>query len=464
MLRLACRTDRRGTTVAAYGKSINLALLLIAIARPTAGEGLIWESWDRRQTCRPLDYHLPSTEAEVVAAVKEANAANATLKVVGAGHSFSAIALGDPLVRMLSLDRMDKILHVDGTLVTVAGGIRLHDLNAQLEDHGLALANLGATCEQSLAGATATGTHGTGRLLGSVSTAIEGMRIVVANGSVVDASATQHVDLFAAARVGLGALGVVTQLSIRTLPLYYLRLNNTQVPLDELLAQLPSLTQQYERLQWFWEPPDEQHATLVTREVVPGPPSAGGGCWAAAAHPADPAAPGDTSCVDVAYKALCGSPAHYAARVLYTEMEMFVPTAQAPAAVAAFRAYQAAVAPRHNASVPLFTGVRYVAADDIPLSPQHGRDNAVISFIIRGPSRTESGDATEFERYARALEDMTTSRFDGRPHWGKANWANASSLAAAYGADAWGRFHAARAQADPHRVFGNEYLAQHLGA
>ena len=165
----------------------------------------------------------------------------------------------------------------------------------------------------------------------------------------------------------------------------------------------------------------------------------------------------------MSYKALCGSPAHYAARHLYTEMEMFVPASQVADAIAEFRKFQATVLPQHNSSISLFTGVRYVAADDILLSPQHGRDNAVISMIVLGDSETQTGDFGEFSRYAQHLEDLTTKTFSGRPHWGKMNWATVDTLAPAYGSDSWGRFQAVRASVDPQGMFANDYLQSHIG-
>ena len=461
-----------------------VAAAVLSLAPRCRGEGLLWEDWDRRQVCRPASYAVPADEAALVAAVRAAANANATLKVVGAGHSFSAIALADEGGHMISLDAMSSLVSVDEAAmeVTVEAGMRLHDLNAALDARGLALANLGATCEQSVAGATATGTHGTGRLLGSTATFITAVRLVAANGSVVVASRAESPKLFAAARLGLGALGVLSQLTLAVEPQFYLRLNNTIMPLDNLLAALPALNAQYERLQWYWAPPDEENATLVTRERVAGPPSGGsGGCWDDAAlgahgdppsffrgaeHPRATAAATHTSCTDVSYKALCGSPAHYAARNLYTEMEMFVPSEDVGAAIADFRAYQAAVLPLHDAATPLFTGVRYVAADeDVLLSPQAGgRDNAVISFIVTGDSGEATGDFGEFERYARYLENMTTTKFAGRPHWGKMHWATATTLRPSYDTDGgWSAFLTQRAALDPRGVFLNDYLVSHFG-
>jgi len=326
----------------------------------------------------------------------------------------------------------------------VQAGIRLHDLNHQLEKLGLSLENLGAACEQSIAGATATGTHGTGRVLGNMATKIEGMRLVLANGTVIEASKKVNTDIFDAARVGLGCLGVISTLTIRTLPLFKLRLTNMEVRLDDLLEQLPVLMLNYQRLQWFWLPPDENRATLVLREVTEEPISPvghgeePGGCWDTTLVPHNVSVPpaifgsmpvaNVTTCVDVSYKAMCGSSKHYAARHLYTEMEMFIPARELTSAIGEFRDFQASVLPQHDPKVPLFTGVRYVDGDDILLSTANGRETAVMSMIVMGTSQESPANQVEFQRYAGAMEKITAAKYGGRPHWGKQNWATASTL------------------------------------
>lgn len=440
-------------------------LLGVALGLPlgASGEGLVWSDWDGRQMCRPASFWTPVSEATLRDWVEYAYTANMPLKVVGAGHSFSPIALSNATNGfMVSLDELDRIVGVDGTTVTVQAGIRLHALNAELEKRGLALENLGATCEQSLAGATATGTHGTGRLLGSMSTQILGLRMILVNGTVIDATPSKNAEIFRAARVGLGALGVVTELTLRTLPLYKLRLNHTILPLDDLLAGLEANSATYERLQWYWQPPDEARATLITREVVDAPVSPGG-CWDAvrAESPSlfeGAPAPQNDSCVDVSYKALCGSAAHYAARKLYTEMEMFVPTETVLNVIAAFREFiQTTPMP---AAANILVGVRYVASDDIALSPQRGRDNAVVSVINTG-TKAATGDYDTFRLYAAELERIA-SGYDARPHWGKMNYADALYIEEVYGPSFY-EFRDLRAGLDPRGLFLNDYLRQRLG-
>lgn len=254
------------------------------------------------------------------------------------------------------------------------------------------------------------------------------MRMVLANGTVITASREENGDVFAAARVGLGALGIVTEITVGCVDLFKMRLQNIPMDLDTMLKQLPSLLQEHPRLQWFWTP-YTPNATLVLRTPTQDPIT---GCWDDPSNEASRLAAdhqgklwagaggvaAGSSCVDVSYKTLTGSRAHYMTRSLYTEMEMFVPADSVGDAIADFRSFQAQVVARHNESVPLFTGVRYVAEDDITLSPQQGRSNAVISSIVIG-TREETGNPTEFEMYGQGLEGICKQKYSGRPHWGE---------------------------------------------
>jgi len=444
--------------------AISLADILILEAN---AEGLLWEDWDRRQVCSPGEYLVPETESELQEiVVRKVKGEGRQLKVVGAGHSFSSIALcGDGSV-VVSLDKLNKIVRVEGTSVTVQGGMRLHILNSELEARNLSLTNMGATCEQSIAGATQTGTHGTGKTLGSMSTQIIGMKLLLANGTFITAKkgGLNH-DILKSAAVGLGALGIVTQLTLKTEALFYLNLTKITMPLDALLSSLPNLMERYERLQWYWNPPDEENATLVLRERVDAIPPKAEGCWNGAAHLGEPeqlfgaaSSYSSSTCIDVSYKALCGSRAHYHARNLYTEMEMFVPQHVIPELIRDFRQFQSKVLPQHNKS--LFVGVRYVSADGITMSPQNGRSNAVVSQIVTGPSKTETGDFDDFSLYARELERIAESSYHGRPHWGKMNWATKESILRGYGNANLNAFLDLRAKLDPHGYFLNDYLKE----
>jgi hypothetical protein len=393
-------------------------------------------NWDGLEVCRPVAGLLPASEAEVKYAVRSAAKAGEQLKVVGAGHSFSGIQLTDgnltnPGGRVMSLDLLSGITDVlfldDGSgdaEVTALAGTRLRDLNSALEARGLAFENLGACAAQSLAGAVATATHGTGRELGSISTQLRGLRVVDAAGTARDLRGDDPAtaDAFAAAQVGLGAMGVVVAATVRAVPLFKMRKTTFTLPLDELLARHDEFYQNYSRFQWSWVPYSGT-ATVMLREVTD---DAITGCWdeeeedekqqqqqqqakVASSSSSSSSYNNDTTeCVDVSYKTLVDSNSAYPERTLYTEMEMFVPVEDAVAAVKDFLAYQdgaratfeAMMAAAGDTTTALYSQVRYVAADDVPLSPMRGRDVAVLSMIVQG-DEDATGSADAFELFCK---------------------------------------------------------------
>jgi len=430
-------------------------------------------AWDQRHVCFPRVLEQPDSVAGVVEAVQRANRAEGggQLKVYGAGHSFSAIQLTDPTsqkktVIMLNLDKLNKVLTVPTDaqpFVRVQAGIRVHDLNDQLHTVGFALMNAGAIAEQSVAGATQTSTHGTGRELGSMATQIEELSIVLANGTIAVASKRQNVALFDAGRVGLGSLGVVVEAVLKVRRSYKLKRSTSPWNLDRLIAALPELNQRYERLQWYWTP-NTPNATLLLREEVPTTTPIGAGCWGDTVGDRDTGP--STECIDWSYKALSHpSPFDYS-RPLYTEMEYFVPIRHAEALVADFRAFQTSIKSELETACPgsrcgLFAGIRYVAKDDIMLSMMQGEDIAVLSSIVMGPEdRSVSGPTAVVELIDRGLERIA-AKYQGRPHWGKWHEATADRLRTVY--PRFDEFQTLRAQLDPKGTFLNAWLRAALG-
>lgn len=429
-----------------------------------------WTDWDKRQTCHPTEgFVQPATVFETVAIVVDAAAHNRQVKVVGAGHSFSQITLTDEAHAggsiMLNLDKLDRILALPTPAdlsVVVEAGIRVYNLNDQLLAAGYALVNTGAIAMQSIAGVTQTGTHGTGRLIGSMASQLLSIDLLLANGTIVTASVDQHADVFGAARVGLGALGIVVRARLSVVPQFKLRRVAMPYPLDQLMLDLPSLYQRYERMQWYYTP-FTNNATLLLRLPVP------------TTTPIVPCWPGDVekamrssanvTCVDWSFKALChdGDDA-----VLYTEMEYFVDVANGSAFMHEFQAFQRSVS---NQSVcagttpkaqpcSLFTGMRYGHRDEVSwMSEMYGRDIAVISLIVMGTT-AESGPPEEFALFAKGLEQLG-QKYGGRPHWGKMHWATARDLRPVY--SNLDRFKAMRRALDPHSMFLNAYLRRVLG-
>jgi FAD-linked oxidoreductase len=416
-----------------------------------------WHNWAGDQVCAPAERVEPRSEAELVEALARAE----RVRVIGSGHSFTDIALTDGV--HVSLRHMDRVLDADDALVRVQGGIRLRELGVELARRGLAMENLGDVDAQTLAGALATGTHGTGVGYRNLSSQVEGMRLVTASGAL-----DVEDDDLRAARVGLGALGVVTEVTLRCQPLYTLRRTDERRPLAETLDQLQELALARERFEFFAFP-YARWALWRTTERVEAPPDPPGraerfvqdvlfenGAFGAFCR-LGRAAPRLAPAIDRLMGRLAGggeridhSHRIYAnpRLVHFTEMEYAIPLANGAEAVR--RVFDLVKRRRLPILFPL--EVRFGAEDDAFLSPSAGRDSCYIAVHqYRG---------MEFETYFRAVEAIMAS-YGGRPHWGKRHYRSAAELAALY--PDWDRFAAVRDRLDPGRRFANDHTERVLG-
>ena len=211
-------------------------------------------NWAGNQRWIAAERALPRSTDDVAALVERAAAAGQRVKAIGAGHSFTAAAVTDGV--QVSLDRMQRVRHVDHERrqVTVDGGIRLHRLNEELAELGLALPNLGDIDRQSIAGAIATATHGTGLGLGNLATGVVAMELVTGTGDVVHLDATTDADLLRIARVGVGALGIVTAVTLQCVPAFDLHARETVEPLDDVLDGLLEHAAAVDHFELFWMP------------------------------------------------------------------------------------------------------------------------------------------------------------------------------------------------------------------
>lgn len=428
----------------------------------------LWSNWAGDQRCAPEALERPGSEVEVAAAIGRAAGAGRSVRVAGAGHSFSDIVLTDG--HLLSLDRMNRVLSADAEtgLAEVEAGISLHDLGPELASHGLALENQGDVDPQSVAGAISTATHGTGAGFRNISAQVAGLRLITDGGEAVECSADVDPELFRAARVGLGALGVITRVTLRCAPLYTLRRLDAPKPLDDVLGRLDELVDGHERFELFVFPYTRTALTRVTESTAdePRPQGAvmewlqdelvenavlGGFCRTGRALPRTIPVLNRTIArllqpserVDHSYRIYAN-----ARRVRFTEMEYALP--RAAGAEALERVLAMVERRRLPISFPL--EFRFVAEDDAYLSPSNGRATAYIAVhVYRG---------MEHETYFRAVESIMRE-YDGRPHWGKRHYRTAADLAPAY--PDWDRFAAARERLDPNRRFRNDYVDRVLG-
>ncbi len=416
-------------------------------------------NWSGSQRCDPARMLAPRTRQEVAAAVVEGPA---PVRVAGAGHSFSGGAA--TAGTLLSLDALDRVLDVSGELVRVEAGIRLHALSRELLLRGLAMPNLGDIDVQSLAGALSTGTHGTGARLPILSAQVESVELVLADGSERAIGGGEEL---AAARVSLGALGVIVAVTLRCVPAFRLHGVDAPQPLEEILDGLGERADAHDHFE-FWTFPHSDVALTRINDRTDAPPSRPGRVRAyasdvlmdnhalyavsraARAFPrAIPALNRFASSAASRRERVDWSHAVFASPrlVRFEEMEYSVPRERAAEAVRAVKA----ILERHPVSFPI--ELRFVRGDDVLLSPASGRDSAYLAIHLF--------EGMPYEAPFREVEALLSSAFEGRPHWGKRSFLSADELAPRYAG--WDAFQRVRAQLDPHGRFANAWTRHVLG-
>jgi len=215
---------------------------------------MTWSNWAGNQRCAPASVERPTSDAELSAVVKRAAADGRRVKPVGAGHSFTDIAVTDGV--QVRLDGYDRVLGLDreAKRITVQSGISIAALNERLAAAGLAMPNMGDIAYQSIAGATATATHGTGVRFGNLSSRIVGMRLIDGTGEIVECSATQRPELFDVARVGIGAIGVVSALTLQCVPAFRLHAVEEPMPVDDVLRDFDGFFSSTDHVELYWIP------------------------------------------------------------------------------------------------------------------------------------------------------------------------------------------------------------------
>jgi L-gulono-1,4-lactone dehydrogenase len=388
--------------------------------------------------------------------------------MAGTGHSFTPAAVTDGV--LLHPGGLARIRSVDAAagLVTAEAGCPLQVLNAELASRGLSLVNMGDVQVQTVAGAIQTGTHGTGRDSGGMAAQVAGLELVLADGTIVSCSAQANAGLFDAARVGLGALGVVTAVTFRVVPAFLLEAREEPMRWSEVISRLDELTSQNQHFEFYWFPHTEDCLTK-RNNTSPGPPRPlgrmryllddeilsnavfGATCRLGHAVPAvirpvnglAARALGSRTYTDAAYRVFT-SPR----RVRFKEQEYAIPRESAAGVLAEIRA----LFTRRDWRISFPIEVRFAPADSPWLSTAHGRDSAYIA--------THVFHASAHLEYFRDVEAVMTAAA-GRPHWGKLHTRSDEYLRPVY--PRFGEFVALRDELDPERRFGNAYLAQVLG-
>ncbi|SFD85264.1 L-gulonolactone oxidase [Actinopolyspora alba] len=437
-----------------------------------------WSNWASTVVAPGSRTARPRDRADLVTAVTEARAAGHGVRPVGSGHSFSEIAAPLPSgerseVVALDLSGWTGITDVapDRGTVTVRGGTPLHLLNELLDRMGLALPNLGDIDRQTVAGAISTGTHGTGANLGGLATQVAALELVLADGSTLRCSPTENPEVFDAARVGLGALGLISTVTLRCVPAFALAAEEQPRQLDEVLAEFERYAAENDHFEFYWFPHSTH--TLVKRNnrlperERPRPLHPvrswleyrvlenglfGLACEIGRRRPAlvkrlnriCGATWSGRSYGDTSHRVFVTS-----RTVRFVESEYAIPRERLPEVIELLRSAVARL--RHPVMFPV--EVRVAEADDIWLSTAHGRDTAYVAIHqYKGMPYREWFDT--FEGIVREV--------GGRPHWGKMHGLGAEELRGSY--PRFDDFLRVRDRLDPDRLFGNPYLTRVLGS
>src|SRR5580693_967537 len=431
-----------------------------------------WQNWAGNESARPRRTARPRSAEEVAGEVRRAAADGLTVRMAGTGHSFTPVAVTDGV--LLHPGALTRVRSVDAAagLVTVEAGCPLRVLNAELLARGLSLANMGDIQVQTVAGAIQTGTHGTGRDVGGMTAQVAGLELVRADGTVVTCSADDPAgpgrDLFDAARVGLGALGVLTAVTFRVVPAFLLQAREEPMRWSEVIARLDELTSENEHFEFYWFPHTEGCLTKRNNRSA-GPPRPlsrmryllddeflsntvfGVTCRLGHMVPAviKPVsavagrALGSRTYTDAAYRVFT-SPR----RVRFKEQEYAVPREALAGVLGEVRDLFA----RRDWRISFPIEVRVTPGDEPWLSTAYGRASAYIAIHVF--------HASPHAEYFGDVEAVMTAA-GGRPHWGKMHTRSADYLRQAY--PKHGEFAALRNELDPERRFGNTYLTQVLG-
>lgn len=420
-----------------------------------------WSNWSGSVRFTPEATVSPGSVEELQTVVRAVAARGGKLRVAGAGHSFA------PLVKtsdtLVTLGRLNGILAVDGHRARIRAGTQLAELGRDLASRGFGMTNLGDINKQTIAGAVSTGTHGTGLRLGSISTQLRGLDLVLASGEAVTCSATQNPTLFDAARVSLGALGIITAIDLELEPSYRLKLIKRNMPLDECLDQSLDLANLYRHFEFFWIP----HTNLTQIKLMDWtdePESANGitsfndlfienvalGVVSRLVRMNPKWAPGISrfiARVSPSNRTTMVADCHRAfstvRMVRFQETEWQLPLERGADAMRELAQH----INRKRVLVHFPIEYRYVRGDDIWLSPFYQRDSVSISVHQYAGMPHES--------FFAAAESIFRNH-GGRPHWGKIHSLGARDLAPLY--PRWDDFQRLRRELDPQGMFMNPLL------
>ena len=429
---------RAAGSAALAAVSGGIASRVFAAERPPS-----WTNWSGSVRFTPADKAAPASVAEVQAAVRGAVRAGRGVRAIGSGHSF--VPLCETQGLQLVTSRLRGIESVDAKRreAWILGGSKLYQIGEPLRKAGLALSTMPDIDRQALAGSIATGTHGTGREIGSLSSYVTGVRLVVASGDTLEITREKSPDWLRAAQVSLGALGVVTHVRLALEPAFRLRERNWTAPFEACMAQLDSHIASNRHFEFFWFPDPSAFVPAKLPKDL---------CGLKSLNPTTDARdferwddPAQTRGERVGWSdTIYASPRDTA----FNEFEFAVPAERGPDCIRELR--QLMLTKHKDALWPL--EYRTVKPDEALLSPDHGRPTVTIS--------AHQAAERSYRAYFADVEAVFRNH-RGRPHWGKLHTMSARELAPLY--PKWDEFQRVRKQLDPKGVFANEFVTRVLG-
>jgi FAD/FMN-containing dehydrogenase len=404
-----------------------------------------WRNWVGNQSCIVRHRGAPESEAALAEMVREATSQGLNVRCAGSGHSFTPVALTSGL--QLTLSSMQGVVNIDSTRkrVAVKAGTTINQLGKVLKENGLSLINQGDIDSQALAGALTTGTHGTGARLGNMASQIVGMRLVQSDGSILVVDETTP-DLLEAARVSVGMLGVISEITLQAMESYNLHEKLWRCTFDEMIEQHDELAAKHRHFGFFWCPvPESRHCYCLPDTASVSTTDRTSDVCEMKVIDITGEAPMERGFEKIAYSSEI-YPIEYVPN--FHELEYAVPVAHGKEAVKAVRKL---MLEKHPTCIyPI--EYRFTAGDTGWISPFFEQDSITLSV---------SGEpGTDYWEYLKDV-DTILRQYGSRPHWGKLHFLGAEDVTALY--PRAGDFRALRAKVDPEGRFLNDHLQQLFG-
>lgn len=389
-----------------------------------------WSNWSGSLRFTPSTYIYPRNEEEIIAEIRRAASENKKVRVVGAGHSSSALVETDDI--LLSLVHHKEVLESDlaKSLATMQAGLTIHEAGMKLQNQGLSMHNTGDVDIQSVVGALSTGTHGTGKNLQNLSSMLYGVRMINGAGDVVETDEDIDPDFMKAVRVSLGTMGVFTQVKLKLLPAYQLVRREYFMDTTSCITHWEELSEANRNCDFYWYPRNDM--VKVRTMNLPG----------------EGMQDLPFATLDICEKGSAMQILPRQRELKFDEMEYALPS---QVAMECFLEIRDRVKKLHREKVAWRILFRTVKLDDYHLSPAYKRDTVTISL--------HHNAGLPFEEYFNDIEPIFR-RYSGRPHWGKKHNLAAAELSQLY--PQWETFQAYRSDMDPQDVFLTPYLRKLL--